>query len=249
MVGRSRVLQECQVATRCGVQQRLGVAVLRIGIDCTGAAFLNHDAVLHDHDPVADLSRDPQVVRDKQHRQIKALANIVEQIEHLGLDRDVECRDRLVRDQHLWLHSQSPGDADALALSARELVRESVKRLERQANYAHQISRPVKRLCLADTKIHRPFDNRLTNGAARIQRAVGILKDDLDVAPVRSKCGLGERGDVVAGDQHFATGRINQSDDAPRDGRFSGTRFAHHSQGLAAIDNQIDVLRGMHDLP
>ena len=46
-----------------------------------------------------------------------------EQVEDLGLHRHVERGDRLVADDHLGIEHERPGDADALALAARELVR------------------------------------------------------------------------------------------------------------------------------
>ncbi len=99
--------------------------------------------MLHHHDPVADLRRDPQIVGDEEHGEVEPLADIGEELENLRLDADVERRDRLVRDQHLGLHRQRSGDADALALAARELVRKAVERVGREADDAHQLARPL----------------------------------------------------------------------------------------------------------
>jgi hypothetical protein len=84
--------------------------------------------VLHHHDAVADLGGHPQVMGDEQHGKIEALAHVVEQLQHLRLHRHVKRRYRLVGDQHLGLHRQRAGDADALALAAGELVRKAIKR-------------------------------------------------------------------------------------------------------------------------
>ncbi len=51
---------------------------------------------------------------------------VLEQVEDLRLDRDVERRDRLVADDQLRLERERAGDADPLALAARELVRVAV---------------------------------------------------------------------------------------------------------------------------
>ncbi len=48
---------------------------------------------------------------------------IGQQIDDLSLDRDVERADRLVEHQHLRLADDGAGDGDALALSARQLMR------------------------------------------------------------------------------------------------------------------------------
>ena len=47
---------------------------------------------------------------------------ILEQVDHLRLDRHVERGDRLVGHEQLGVQGQGPGDADALALAAGELV-------------------------------------------------------------------------------------------------------------------------------
>ena len=43
---------------------------------------------------------------------------VQQQVDDLGLDRDVERRDRLVGDEQLGLDGERAGDADALALAA-----------------------------------------------------------------------------------------------------------------------------------
>ena len=48
---------------------------------------------------------------------------VLEQVEHLGLDADVERRHRLVADDQRRVEHERAGDRDALALAAAELVR------------------------------------------------------------------------------------------------------------------------------
>ena len=108
-----------------------------------GRAVLDHLALVHHGDAVADLRGDAQVVGDEQHREIEALADLVEQLEHLRLHRDVERRDRLVGDQHLRLHRERARDADALALAAGELVRVARRARRVEADQAHQLARAL----------------------------------------------------------------------------------------------------------
>ena len=83
----------------------------------------------HHRHPVGHLRRHPQIVRDEEHRELEPLAHVRQQVEHLRLDRDVERGHRLVRDQHVGLQGERAGDADALALAARELVRVAPERI------------------------------------------------------------------------------------------------------------------------
>ena len=52
-----------------------------------------------------------------------SLLEVLEQVHDLRLDRDVERRDRLVADEEVRVQRERPGEPDALALAARELVR------------------------------------------------------------------------------------------------------------------------------
>ena len=63
---------------------------------------------------------------DEEVGELQLLPQLLEQVDDLGLDRDVERRDRLVADDEVRRRGERPGDADALALAAGELVRVAV---------------------------------------------------------------------------------------------------------------------------
>ena len=92
-------------------------------------AFLDDLAALHDVDALGHLAHDAEVVRDEQHRHAHLALQLPQQLEDLRLDGDVERRRRLVGDQQVGLVGERHGDHDALALAARELVREGVEAL------------------------------------------------------------------------------------------------------------------------
>ena len=66
-----------------------------------------------------------EVVRDEDVREVEVVLEVVEQVDHLRLDRDVERGDRLVGDDQLRVQRERARDADPLALPAGELVRDS----------------------------------------------------------------------------------------------------------------------------
>ena len=64
-----------------------------------------------------------EIVADQEIGDAGVALQVAHQVEHLRLDRDVERRDRLVRDDQLGARDQRPRDGDALALAAGEFVR------------------------------------------------------------------------------------------------------------------------------
>ncbi len=78
-------------------------------------------------------------MRDEEVRQPELLLQLVQEVHDLRLDRDVERRDRLVEHHHPRVQRERTSDADALALAARELVREAVRVLGREADGAQEL--------------------------------------------------------------------------------------------------------------
>ena len=89
------------------------------------AGILDDLAEVHHRDPVGDVADHAEVVRDEQIRQAELVLKLLEQVDDLRLHGHVERRHRLVGDDQLRVQRQRPGDADALALPAGELVRDS----------------------------------------------------------------------------------------------------------------------------
>src|SRR3954470_2483386 len=85
-----RELAEFPVAARRRREQRLGVVVLGRAEHLLGRAVFDDAALAHHRDVVADLRGDAQVVGDEKHGEIEPDADLVEQLEHLLLHRDVE---------------------------------------------------------------------------------------------------------------------------------------------------------------
>jgi len=75
---------------RDGVQQGLGIRVLRVVEDVAHAPAFDGYAVFHDQHVVADVVDHAQVVGDEQAGQAQALFEVVEQFEDLRLHRDVQ---------------------------------------------------------------------------------------------------------------------------------------------------------------
>ena len=76
---------------------------------------------------------------DEKIGQAKLFLKILQQIDDLGLDRDIQRGDRFVADDEFGVQRQSSGDADALALAARKSVRVTVGKAAVEADSIHQL--------------------------------------------------------------------------------------------------------------
>ena len=109
-----------------------------------------------------------------------------QQLEHGGLDGDVERAGDLVADQHVGPRGQRAGDRDALALAAGELAGEA--RSARRAGQAHALQqladlRPAASRRDRPRRTPRGPRDRVADALARVERVVRVLEDDLDAAP------------------------------------------------------------------
>ena len=109
-------------------------------------------ALEHHEHVVGDLGDHAQVVRDEDDRHAALVAELAEDFEDLGLDRDVERGRRLVGDQQLRVAREGHRDHHALLLPARHLVRIRIDALLGlgNADFAKQLDRLLPGLGLAD---------------------------------------------------------------------------------------------------
>ena len=108
----------------------------------------------------------------------------LQQVDDLGLDRDVERGDGLVGDDQLGLQRERAGDADALPLAAGERVGEAVGRRLRAARRGRAARRTRARRSRATAdavRAQRLLDD-LLHLHARVQRRVRVLEDHLRAA-------------------------------------------------------------------
>ena len=118
-----------------------------------------------------------QVVGDEQIGEVEFVLQIHENVQNLGLDGHVQGGYRLVGDDELGLHRQSPGDADALALAAGELMGVAIGLLGTEAYPLQQVDRLLLRLRFAGTQLveeHRLGED-LHDLLAWVEGGIGVL--------------------------------------------------------------------------
>ncbi len=171
---------------------------------------------------------------DEQQGEAEVALEIGEQVEDLRLDRDVKCGDRLVGDDQLRFQRESAGDADPLALPARELVRVAVVVLGVEADLLHQLlnpaapsgrilEQPMDRERLGDDRADRP---------AGVEGGIRILEDHLDVAPGVFECLPPERSEIQPVELDRALARLQKASDQPRCRALPTARLADEPERL-----------------
>ena len=97
-------------------EQGLRVGVLRAIEQRLARRQLDDAPKIHDRGAMGDVPDDAQVVRDEQDGQPEPGLKLEQQVHHLGLHRDVECRHDLIGDQTVGLDGERTGDRDPLPL-------------------------------------------------------------------------------------------------------------------------------------
>ena len=146
MPSASRAARRRACSAGCGTGAA-AVSAMRVGVagplgDLLDRAGLHHlAAVEHDH-PLGEEPDDAEVVGDEQQRELAVVAQVGEQVEHLGLGGQVEGADRLVEHDDLRVADQGAGDRDPLPLPAGELRGVAAGRVGGQADGGQRLGDP-----------------------------------------------------------------------------------------------------------
>src|SRR6266404_7957342 len=211
-------------------------------------ACVFHDAAeIHHRDAGRDVLDHRKIVGDEHIRELQPLLQVHEQIDDLGLDRNVERGNRLVADDEPRLDRQRAGDADPLSLAARELVRIALRMLRAQAYEAEKLRPPFFLAPCREAIQRKRFGQRLLDGHARIERAVGILKNDLHRASLRAQRLRIEREQFLSVEPDLARSGFYQSQQQPAGRRLAAARFADQRQCFAASELEADAVDRLDD--
>ena len=160
---------------------------------------------------------------------------------HLPADERVERRERLVEEPDLGLDRERAGDADALLLATRELVREA-RLAPLEADEIEHLHRPLVTLL---TRLPLHLERK---GDVFQHRQVGhqpeVLEHHAHLAAANvDELRLRRLEQVRAVEQHLAGGRLDEPRQAAHDRRFARARKPHDDEDLALADVEADVAR------
>jgi len=133
---------------------------------------------------VADVFDDGEVVGNEQVGQAELFLEILEQVDDLGLDRDIEGAHGLIADDEFRLHGQGAGDADALALPTAKFVGVAIHVLGFQPDFGEQFGDTVAAVFLGkfgEVYLEGLADD-VKNGEPGVERVERVLKNNLHPA-------------------------------------------------------------------
>jgi hypothetical protein len=217
--------------------------MLRRGEERRRGPHLHDFPEIHDRDTVADVLHETKIVRDEEVRQLQPLLKIHQQIDHLRLNGHVERRHRLVENDERRIEGERARKADALPLTAAELVRVALEVCRVQADELEQLADAAATLVsIAEAVNDQRFLDDLTCPHPRVQRRVWVLKDDLHVAPRLPHLARGQREHLAAAESHVAGGRLDEPKHASPRRRLAASRFAHQPERFAFNDAEAHVV-------
>jgi hypothetical protein len=146
------------------------------------------------------------------------------------------------------LERERPGDADALALAAGELMRVSVDVLGVEADdveqVLHRLLAPLARRDLG-VDLERLADD-VADGHPRVEAGVRVLQHHLDVPPRPPQRAAAEPHHVLAAYVDGAGRRLLQPHQQLGQCGLAATGLAHHAERLAAPQLDVDAVDGSH---
>ena len=93
-----------RIRDRYRVEQGLGIRMPRPAVQVCRRGDFDNSPKVHDRDSVADMFDDTQIMRNEEVSQAEFFLQVFEEIDDLGLDREIEGRDRLVGNDQFRLH-------------------------------------------------------------------------------------------------------------------------------------------------
>ena len=236
------------VRQRNGGHQALGIGVQGMIIDLPGICQLHHFTKVHDGDSVGNVTHNQKIVGNEQISKAHLILQFIKHIDDLCLDRNVQSGNRLVTDNELGIHGHGPGNADALTLTAGELMGIPVGMLGVQAHLAHQLQHPFFPLLLVGVHfVHvQGLGNDVGHGHTGVQRGIGILEHHCALLPVLQNVLLGFN--FIAFKEDLTGGGLIQVQQGTAHGGLAAAGFAYKAQGFAPADGEGDIVHSLQRL-
>ena len=199
------------VGHRYGGEQGLGVRVERLLEHLLGGAVLHYLAQIHDCYVVAHVPDYAQVMAYEQVGEPELLLQVLEEVEDLGLHRDVEGRGGLVQHYELRVEGQDPRYRYPLPLAAAELVGVSVEVGLVEPHLVEQVEHELLWILYLQLMHFCRLHYYVEHGHPGVQATVGVLEHHLSLTPELFEFFAFELKHVPALEVHFSRSGLEES--------------------------------------
>jgi hypothetical protein len=193
---------------------------------------------------------DAEVMGDEEIGVTVASLKFFDEVEDLCLDRDIESRRRLIKDDELWARDQCPGNANTLPLAATEFMGVTIHMVFIESHFSEARSDPCNDLLpFGKTVDLEGIPYGLFDQHPRIKGRLRILKDDLEVPSHPSEILSSDLGDIHPVVKNLSSIRPEEVQEEKADGGFSTAGLSHEAQRFSLIDaqgNRVDRLQVLH---
>lgn len=145
--------------------------------------MLSDLAVFQYEDAVGNARDNAEVVRDEEKSEAQIAPKLAQQVEHGGLDRDIESGCDLVAHEEVRVRRERSCDRHSLQLSARELTRKPSGETDGKPDAIENKHRLLARLLTRESPQETSGARDLLEYAPpRVERVRRVLEYDLDTA-------------------------------------------------------------------
>jgi hypothetical protein len=205
-----------------------------------GSGF-NDLSEIHDRNAMTHMLDDAEVMGDEEIRVTVASLKFLDEVEDLCLDRDIESRRRLIKDNELRARDQCPRNSNALPLATTEFMRVTIHMVFIESHFSEACSDPCNDLFpFGKTVDLEGIPYGLLDQHPRIKGRLGILKDDLEIPSHLSQILSPDLGDVHAVVENLSSIHLEKVQKEKADRGLSTPGLPNESQRFSLIDRQGD---------
>ena len=190
-----------------------------------GGGTFHNTAMVHDGNIVAHMRHHSQIVTDHDIGQAQITAQAAQKVKDLGLNGDIKCGCRFIKQKDLGFENKRTRNRDTLALPPRKLMGVAETKRVIEANLFKGLNHAGIGIAKA-VNINR-LGQDAVNGVTRMQRSERVLKHHLNKA-IEILVAFGAK--LVALDRNRAFPVIDKAGDGAKDGRFTRPGFAHQTK-------------------
>ena len=221
--------------------------------DILCCAVLDGLTGVHDHDLLAGLGHNTQIVGDEDHGGVQPLLQLIDQAQHLGLNGHIQCGGGFVGKDQLRLAGQRNGNDNALLHAAGKLMGILHLALCRDAHQLHHFVHTGFQLSSALLRMVdlQHLHDLSPHGHHRVQGRHRILEDHgYYTAAHGTDLFLGSIQHIHTVQLDGAVGHKTDAfrqklDDAQGCGGLTGTGLTHQTQRLAVVQIQVQTIDGV----